>query len=144
MIDRYDEAYMDMAERWGKLSRAQRRRVGALVVRDNQIISDGYNGTPTGFLNACEDAMGKTLPYVLHAESNALAKLARSTQSSEGSTLYVTLSPCYDCAKQIAQSGIHRVVYKEAYRDLAGVEFLEQCGVLVEQINGQEEGCEKH
>jgi dCMP deaminase len=144
MIDRYDKAYMDMAERWGKLSHALRRCVGALVVRDRQIISDGYNGTPTGFLNACEDAEGKTLPHVLHAESNALAKLARSTQSSEGSTLYVTLSPCYDCAKQIAQSGIERVVYKEAYRDLAGVEFLEQCGVLVEQINGQELENRKH
>lgn len=132
MIDRHDRAYMDMAERWAQLSRANRKQVGALVVKDRQIISDGYNGTPTGFDNTCEGEDGLTLPYVLHAESNAITKLARSPQSSAGATLYVTLSPCFHCAKLIVQAGIERVVYRDAYHDLTGVQFLQDCGVVVQ------------
>lgn len=127
-----DRAYMDMARRWGRLSYAKRKQVGALVINDGQIISDGFNGTPSGFKNACEGEDGETLPEVLHAESNALAKLAKGTQSSEGSTLYVTLSPCFNCAKLIVQAGIVRVVCGEAYSDQSGVEFLKECGVKVE------------
>ena len=132
MIDRHDRAYMDMAQRWGQLSRAKRKQVGALVVKNRQIISDGYNGTPTGFDNTCEGEDGKTLPWVLHAESNAITKLAQSTQSCKGATLYVTLSPCFHCAKLIVQAGIERVVYRDAYHDLAGLQFLTECGVVVQ------------
>ena len=134
-IDRYDHAYMDMAERWGCLSHAHRKLVGALIVKDRQIIPDGFNGAPEGFPNACEDAEGKTLRHVLHAESNAIAKVARSTHSCEGATLYVTLSPCFECAKLIHQAGIKRVVYKEAYSDLSGVDFLHECGVIVHSVS---------
>ena len=127
-----DNAYMDMAWRWGKLSHATRKQVGALIVKDNQIISDGFNGTPQGFPNTCEGKDGETLPEVLHAESNALTKLARGTQRSDGATLYVTLSPCFQCAKLIIQSGIRRVVCGEKYSDQSGVDFLRRCNVVVE------------
>jgi dCMP deaminase len=130
--EKLDRAYMDMAERWGALSRAKRMKVGALVVKNHQIISDGFNGTPTGYSNRCEGDDGKTLPEVLHAESNAITKLARGTQSSDGSTLYVTLSPCYECAKLIVQAGIERVVCGKAYHDLAGVYFLRNTYVTVD------------
>ena len=130
-----DRAYIDMSLRWAQLSVAQRKKVGALIVKDGQIISDGFNGTPRGFENACEDAEGKTLPEVLHAESNALMKLAQSTQSSTGSTLYVTLSPCYHCAKLIVQGGVERVVYLAEYHDATGVELLKDCGVEVENLS---------
>jgi len=134
-----DRAYMDMCLRWAQLSVAQRKKVGALVVKDGQIISDGFNGTPTGFENVCEDAGGKTLPEVLHAESNALMKLAQSTQSSTNSTLYVTLSPCYQCAKLIVQSGVKRVVYLVEYSDTRGVDLLKKCNVEVENLSAPAE-----
>ena len=118
-----------MAYEWGKLSYCERRQVGAIVVKDRMIISDGYNGTPTGFENFCEDDEGYTKWYVLHAEANAISKLAMSTQSAVGSTLYITLSPCRECSKLIHQSGIIRVVYQEAYKDGSGLQFLERAGV---------------
>ena len=133
--ERLDQAYMDMATRWGLLSSAKRKQVGALVVNDHQVISDGFNGTPHGFPNTCEGEDGETLPEVLHAESNAITKLARGTQSSDGATLYVTLSPCFQCAKLIVQSGIRRVVCGSKYSDLSGVQFLRDCGVTVEFIS---------
>jgi dCMP deaminase len=129
-----DRVYLDMALKWARLSRAKRMQVGCLVVRDNQIISDGYNGTPSGFNNNCEDEDGNTKPEVLHAESNALMKLACSTQSSVGSTLYVTLSPCFDCSKLIIQAKISRVVFKEKYRFTKGIELLEKAGIIVEHV----------
>ena len=124
-----------MAETWGKLSYCKRRRVGAIIVKNRMIISDGYNGTPTGFENVCEDEDNYTKWYVLHAEANAILKVASSTQSCDGATLYVTLSPCRECSKLIHQSGISRVVYSEAYKDLSGVEFLKKAGVIVNQIS---------
>lgn len=129
-----DHAYIDMALRWAQLSVAQRKKVGALIVKDGQVISDGFNGTPRGFENVCEGPDGKTLPEVLHAESNALMKLAQSTQSCTGATLYVTLSPCYQCAKLIVQGGIERVVYLAEYHDTSGVELLKACGVEVTDL----------
>ena len=123
-----------MAETWGKLSYCKRRQVGAIIVKNRMIISDGYNGTPTGFENVCEDEENYTKWYVLHAEANAILKVASSTQSCDGATLYVTLSPCRECSKLIHQSGISRVVYSEAYKDLSGVEFLKKAGVKVNQI----------
>ena len=123
-----------MAETWGKLSYCKRRKVGAIIVKNRMIISDGYNGTPTGFENVCEDEDNYTKWYVLHAEANAILKVASSTQSCDGATLYVTLSPCRECSKLIHQSGISRVVYSEAYKDLSGVEFLKKAGVIVDQI----------
>ena len=123
-----------MAETWGKLSYCKRRQVGAIIVKNRMIISDGYNGTPTGFENVCEDEKNYTKWYVLHAEANAILKVASSTQSCDGATLYVTLSPCRECSKLIHQSGISRVVYSEAYKDLSGVEFLKKAGVIVNQI----------
>ncbi len=127
--EKYDKAYLRMAQEWGKLSYCKRRQVGAIVVKDRMIISDGYNGTPTGFENICEDDDGYTKWYVLHAEANALSKVASSTQSSEGATLYITLSPCKECSKLIHQSGIKRVVYQIAYKDDSGLEFLNKAGV---------------
>ena len=124
-----------MAETWGKLSYCKRRQVGAIIVKNRMIISDGYNGTPTGFENVCEDEDNYTKWYVLHAEANAILKVASSTQSCDGATLYVTLSPCRECSKLIHQSGISRVVYSEAYKDLSGVEFLKKAGVIVNQIS---------
>ena len=129
---RYDKAYMKMASEWGKLSHCKRKQVGALIVKDRMIISDGYNGTPTGYDNECETPENTTKWHVLHAEANAILKVARSTQSSENATLYVTLSPCKECSKLIHQSGIKRVVYGKKYSDTEGVDFLQEAGVEVE------------
>ena len=126
---KYDKAYLKMALEWGELSYCERRKVGALIVKDKMIISDCYNGTPTGFENFCEDDEGYTKWYVLHAEANAIAKVSSSTQSTNGATLYITLSPCKECCKLIFQSGIIRVVYNKKYRDSSGLEFLEKAGV---------------
>tara|TARA_B100001093_G_scaffold520519_1_gene617529 strand:+ start:34664 stop:35101 length:438 start_codon:yes stop_codon:yes gene_type:complete len=131
---RYDKAYMMMAEQWSTLSHCKRKQVGALIVKDRMIISDGYNGTPTGFENFCEDEEGYTKWYVLHAEANAILKVAGSTQSCEGATLYITLSPCKECSKLIHQAGIKRVVYLNAYKDVSGLEFLKRAGVAVEHL----------
>jgi dCMP deaminase len=148
MITRYDIVYMKMASEWGQLSNARRKKVGALLVKNNTIIADGYNGTPSGFENECETPIFdednnfldyETKWYVLHAESNALAKVAKSTQSSEGSTLYVTMSPCRECSKLILQAGIKRVVYSESYRDSAGLDLLKKAGVDVVQISSGQE-----
>lgn len=124
-----------MASEWAKLSYCERRQVGAIIVKDRMIISDGYNGTPTGFKNICEDEEGYTKWYVLHAEANAILKVAASTQSCKGATLYVTLSPCRGCSKLIHQAGIVRVVFSQAYKDLSGVDFLEKAGIEVSQID---------
>ena len=126
---KYDKAYLKMALEWGELSYCKRRKIGALIVKDKMIISDGYNGTPTGFENFCEDDKGYTKWYVLHAEANAIAKVSSSTQSTNGATLYITLSPCRECSKLIFQSGIIRVVYNKGYKDSSGLEFLEKAGV---------------
>ncbi len=132
---RYDKAYMKMAEQWSTLSHCKRKQVGALIVKERMIISDGYNGTPTGFENYCEDEEGYTKWYVLHAEANAILKVAGSTQSCQDATLYITLSPCKECSKLIHQAGIKRVVYLNAYKDISGLEFLERAGVAVEHLN---------
>lgn len=131
---KYDIAYLKMALEWSKLSYCKRRQVGALIVKDRMIISDGYNGTPTGFENICEDDENYTKWYVLHAEANAIMKVAASTQSSQGATLYITLSPCKECSKLIFQSGIKRVVYYKAYKDLSGLEFLKKAGIGITHI----------
>ena len=123
-----------MAEEWSKLSHCKRKQVGSLIVKDKMIISDGYNGTPSGFENFCEDEDGYTKWYVLHAEANAIAKVSGSTQSTKGSTLYITLSPCKECSKLIFQSAISRVVYSKKYTDLSGIEFLIKSGVNVDFI----------
>ena len=128
---KYDKAYLRIANEWGQLSYCQRKKVGAIIVKDKMIISDGYNGTPTGFDNCCEDSDGQTKWDVLHAEANAILKVARSTQSCEGATLYITLSPCKDCSKLIHQSGIKRVVYTKGYRDDSGLIFLIKAGIEV-------------
>ena len=134
----HDKQYMDMAEIWASNSYAVRNKVGALIVKDNMIISDGYNGTPSGFDNCCEikqpDGSLVTKPEVLHAEANAITKIAKSTQSSDGSTLYVTLSPCAECAKLIIQSGIKRVVYRDLYRKTDGLELLQKAGIQVDRV----------
>ena len=139
-----DVAYIKMAQVWASLSHANRKKVGALIVKNNTIIADGYNGTPSGFENECEVAINnedgsfkeyQTKWYVLHAESNALAKVAKSTQSSDGSTLYVTYSPCIECSKLILQSGIKRVIYLEEYRDVSGLDFLRKAGVEIKKID---------
>lgn len=132
--NKYDIAYLKMAAEWAKLSHCKRRQVGAIMVKDRMIISDGYNGTPSGFENFCEDEEGYTKWYVLHAEANAILKVAGSTQSCAGATLYITMSPCKDCSKLIHQSGIKRVVYVEGYKDDSGLQFLQRAGVQVEQI----------
>ena len=131
---RIDIAYLKMAREWSKLSVAERKKVGCLIVKDSQIISDGFNGTPSGFPNECEDVNGKTLRHVLHAESNAITKLAKSTNSSVGSTLYTTLSPCFECSKLIVQSGIKKVIYCEEYREKEGPRLLERAGVEVKEV----------
>jgi dCMP deaminase len=136
---RYDIAYLKMASTWGKLSYSTRKQVGALIVKDKMIISDGYNGTPSGFDNCCEDENGDTLWYVLHAEANAILKVAQSTNNCKGATLYLTLSPCKDCSKLILQAGITRVVYITAYKDTAGIKFLMKAGVDVQQIEINDE-----
>ncbi|PKQ44970.1 deoxycytidylate deaminase [Confluentibacter flavum] len=135
---KYDKAYLRIAQEWGKLSYCKRRQVGALIVKDRMIISDGYNGTPSGFENFCEDEDGYTKWYVLHAEANAILKVAASTQSCKGATLYITMSPCKECSKLIHQAGILKVVYNQAYKDDSGLRFLEKAGIklkLIEDLN---------
>lgn len=131
---KFDFAYLKMAQEWAKLSYCERRKVGAIIVKDRMIISDGYNGTPSGFENCCEDASGKTQWFVLHAEANAILKLAGSTQSAKGATLYLTLSPCKDCSKLILQSGINKIVYIDDYSDNDGIKFLIEHGIQVLKI----------
>ncbi|MBO4585443.1 MAG: dCMP deaminase family protein [Bacteroidales bacterium] len=133
MSNKFDHSYLQMAEVWAQNSYCKRRKVGALIVKDKMIISDGYNGTPSGFENICEDENGVTKPYVLHAEANAITKVAKSGNSSSGATLYVTASPCMECSKLIIQSGISRVVYRDAYRLMDGIELLKRAGIEVEQ-----------
>ncbi|MDR0769025.1 MAG: dCMP deaminase family protein [Dysgonamonadaceae bacterium] len=135
-----DKRYLRMAAIWAENSYCRRRRVGALIVKDKMIISDGYNGTPSGFENICEDENGTTKPYVLHAEANAITKIAGSNNNSKDSTLYVTASPCIECAKLIIQAGIKRVVYSEKYRLTDGIELLEKANIEVLYI-GEEELC---
>ncbi|MDE6397253.1 MAG: dCMP deaminase family protein [Muribaculaceae bacterium] len=127
--EQLDRRYLRMAKIWAENSYCKRRQVGAIIVKDKMIISDGFNGTPSGFENVCEDSDGMTKPYVLHAEANALTKVARSNNSSDGATLYVTASPCLECSKLIIQSGITRVVFDELYRLKDGLELLERAGV---------------
>lgn len=127
--ERMDSVYLEMAESWGKNSHCKRAQVGCLMVKNKSIISDGYNGSPTGFPNVCEDEKGDTLSWVLHAEANAITKLAKSTQSSDGSTIYVTLSPCFECSKLIIQSAIKRVVFTELYRKHDSLSFLLRGGI---------------
>ncbi len=128
---RYDQAYLKMAVEWAKLSHCKRKQVGALIVKDKMIISDGYNGTPTGFDNCCEEDDGSTKWHVLHAEANAILKVASSTQACRGATLYITLSPCKECSKLIHQSGIRRMVYANAYKDDSGIEFLKRANIEI-------------
>lgn len=130
----FDRSYLRMALIWSENSYCNRRKVGALIVKDRTIISDGYNGTPCGFSNQCEDENNITFPYVLHAEANAITKIAKSNNSSEGATLYVTDSPCLECAKLIIQSGIQRVVYNREYRLTDGIDLLREAGIDVECI----------
>lgn len=132
---KYDKAYLRLAIEWGKLSYCKRKQVGAIIVRNRMIISDGYNGSPSGFENCCEDENNLTHWYVLHAEANAILKVARSTQTCENATLYITLSPCKECSKLIHQSGIKRVVYLEEYKDNSGIDFLIKAGVQVHHLN---------
>ena len=133
-MNKFDEKYLCMAKIWSTNSYCKRRQVGALLVKDNMIISDGYNGTPSGFENVCEDENGVTKPYVLHAEANAITKIARSGNSANGATLYVTASPCMECSKLIIQSGIKRVVYCDDYRLEDGINLLKRAGIEVEKI----------
>jgi len=135
---KYDIAYLRMANEWSKLSYCKRKQVGALIVKDKMIISDGYNGTPTGFENICEDDEAYTKWYVLHAEANAILKVASSAQSSKGATLYITLSPCRECSKLIHQAGITRVVYMQEYKDNSGLKFLEKAGVSLTHLENIE------
>lgn len=138
-----DQVYMDMAKTWSKLSHASRKKVGALIVKNGTIISDGYNGTPSGFENECEEVLNdengnfvgyQTKWYVLHAEANAILKIAKSTQSCEGATIYLTCSPCAECSKLILQAGIKRLVYDEEYRDLTGLELLKRAGIEIKKM----------
>ena len=135
---KFDQSYLQMARIWARNSYCKRRQVGALLVKDRMIISDGYNGTPSGFENVCEDENGVTKPYVLHAEANAISKIAKSGNSSQGATLYVTASPCLECSKLIIQSGITRVVYADEYRLTDGIDLLRRAGIEVEQIDTDE------
>lgn len=132
---KYDIAYLRMAQQWSKLSYCERKQVGALIVKDKMIISDGYNGTPTGFENICEDDEGSTKWYVLHAEANAILKVASSTQSCQGATLYITMAPCKECSKLVHQAGITRLVYLDEYKDDSGLAFLKKAGVSIEHIS---------
>ena len=134
-MSKFDDKYIKMAEIWAGNSYCKRRQVGALLVKDRMIISDGYNGTPSGFENICEDESGATKPYVLHAEANAISKVAKSGNSSDGATLYVTASPCIECAKLIIQAGIKRVVYKDEYRLTDGIDLLRRAGIEVEKVD---------
>lgn len=131
---RYDKAYLRMAQTWSELSHCTRKQVGAIIVKDGMIISDGFNGTPSGFDNCCENSLGDTHWYVLHAEANAILKVAKSTHNCHGATLYLTLSPCKDCSKLVVQSGIERIVYINGYKDQSGVEFLKEAGIEIDQI----------
>ena len=133
-MEKFDHSYLEMAEIWAQNSYCKRRKVGALLVKDRMIISDGYNGTPSGFENICEEN-GVTKPYALHAEANAITKVAKSGNSSEGATLYVTASPCMECAKLIIQSGIRRVVYRDEYRITDGIDLLRRAGIEVEKVD---------
>jgi dCMP deaminase len=135
---KFDKHYLEMAAIWAKNSYCKRRQVGALLVKDRMIISDGFNGTPSGFENQCEDENDTTKPYVLHAEANAITKVAKSGNSSEGATLYITTAPCIECAKLIIQSGIKRVVYAEEYRKSEGIELLKRAKVEVENFKDDE------
>ena len=132
---KFDKRYMEMAAVWAKNSYCKRLQVGALIVKDKMIISDGYNGTPSGFENICEDETGATKPYVLHAEANAITKVAKSGNSSDGATLYVTASPCLECSKLIIQSGIRRVVYRDEYRLTDGIDLLRRAGIEVVKVD---------
>lgn len=134
-MEKFDHSYLQMAAIWARNSYCKRRQVGALLVKDRMIISDGYNGTPSGFENQCEDGNGVTKPYVLHAEANAITKVAKSGNSSKDATLYVTASPCLECAKLIIQAGIRRVVYRDEYRLTDGVDLLKRAGIEVEKID---------
>ena len=133
-MEKFDHSYLEMAEIWAQNSYCKRRKVGALLVKDRMIISDGYNGTPSGFENICEED-GVTKPYVLHAEANAITKVAKSGNSSEGATLFVTASPCLECAKLIIQSGIKRVVYRDEYRITDGIDLLRRAGIELEKVD---------
>ena len=133
-MEKFDHSYLEMAQIWAQNSYCKRRKVGALLVKDRMIISDGYNGTPSGFENICEED-GVTKPYVLHAEANAITKVAKSGNSSEGATLFVTASPCLECAKLIIQSGIKRVVYRDEYRITDGIDLLRRAGIEVEKVD---------
>ena len=136
--NKFDRSYIEMAFVWAKNSYCERRKVGALIVKDRMIISDGYNGTPSGFENICEEDKDHTKPYVLHAEANAITKVAKSGNSSEGATLYVTDSPCMECSKLIIQSGIKRVVYAREYRIVDGLDLLKRAGVEIVKLNYEE------
>ncbi len=137
---KYDRAYLRLAASWSILSHCNRKKVGAIIVKDGMIISDGYNGTPSGFDNCCENEQGETHWYVLHAEANAILKVAKSTNNCMGATLYLTLSPCKECSKLVIQSGITRVVFQHGYKDPEGINFLKSAGVVVEQIENIEDG----
>jgi dCMP deaminase len=132
--NRYDKAYLRLALSWAQLSHCARKKVGAIIVKDSIIISDGYNGTPAGFDNCCENDEGQTHWYVLHAEANAILKVARSSNNCKDATLYLTHSPCKDCSKLVLQSGITRLVYQEAYKDTSGIDFLKSAGLEVVQL----------
>ena len=134
-MEKFDKSYMEMASLWARNSYCKRRQVGALLVKDRMIISDGFNGTPSGFENICEDENGVTKPYVLHAEANAITKVAKSGNNSDGSTLYGTSSPCLECSKLIIQSGIRRVVYQEEYRLTDGIDLLRRAGIEVIKLD---------
>tara|TARA_B100000287_G_scaffold390718_1_gene401850 strand:+ start:144 stop:575 length:432 start_codon:yes stop_codon:yes gene_type:complete len=132
--EKYDKAYLRIALEWSKLSHCKRKKVGAIIVKNDMIISDGYNGTPTGFDNCCEDKNGETLWYVLHAEANAILKTAKSTHNCDGATLYLTMSPCKECSKLAYQAGIKRVVYIKKYKDHSGIKFLAEAGIEIVEI----------
>ena len=134
-MEKFDQRYLEMAEIWARNSYCKRRQVGAILVKDRMIISDGYNGTPSGFENQCEDESGAAKPYVLHAEANAITKVAKSGNNSLGATLFVTAAPCLECAKLIIQAGIQRVVYKDEYRLTDGIDLLRRAGIEVEKID---------
>ena len=137
---RYDKAYLRMAKTWSELSHCSRKQVGAIIVRDGMIISDGFNGTPSGFDNCCENEEGETHWYVLHAEANAILKVAKSTHNCQDATLYLTLSPCKDCSKLVVQSGIKRIVYMKEYKDKSGINFLRSTGIEIVQIENPFDG----
>lgn len=132
-----DQLYLEMAKTWSINSYCERMKVGSLIVKDKSIISDGYNGSPTGFPNICEDSDNNTLPHILHAEANAITKLAKSTQSSNGSSLYVTVSPCFECSKLIIQSGIKRLIFRDLYRNVGSLKFLFDAGIEIVRLNNK-------